>query len=586
MILQALTRYYETLLEQDEIAPRYYTKTGVSFGLRLNKDGELMGIVPYKESVTRGKKTVDVPLQMQVPEQCVKTGIRPPSNFLCDNAPFILGLDTKGSPEKARQYFQAAKELHLDILEHVDGEAAKVICAYFQSWSSEQASESEIIAPYFEEMSKGAQIIFILPDGSYAQNDLSLKSAWEEYKKSTQSDVRMQCLVTGEDDMPISAVHPKIKGVQGGQMAGTALVSFNAPSYWSYGQEQSLNAPVSEYAAFAYASALNHLIADFDHRMPLDGDTIVCWAENGETKYQDAFLGCVNPRYDTENQVSETLKNIVAGSAVDLEGFSVDTPFYVLCVSPNAARISVRFFLRDTFGNIADNLAEHYRRLEIAMGPMERPYLSPYWMLKETVPPGGKGDASSPLLSGATLRAILSGAPYPAALYDNILLRIRADRKINRARAATIKACLLRNDTKPEHKEVLTVALNEQSSNKPYVLGRLFALLEQTQKSANPDIKATITNRYFDSACATPKLAFPTLLKLNRHHLCTVTAEKENHGKWLEKVIGELIDKLSVDDTPYPARLTLEEQGLFILGYYQQKQARYTKKTESEKENA
>jgi CRISPR-associated protein Csd1 len=365
-------------------------------------------------------------------------------------------------------------------------------------------------------------------------------------------------------------------------------VSANATAFESYGLSGNSNSPVSEYAAFAYTSALNHLIADFDRRMSLGGDTIVCWAENGETKYQDAFLACANPRYDTENEVSQTLKRIVAGSAVDLDGFSVDAPFYVLCLSPNAARVSVRFFLRDTFGNIADHLAEHYRRLEIAMGPKERQYLSPYWMLKETVPPGGKGDASSPLLSGAALRAILSGAPYPRALYENILLRIRADRKINRARAATIKAYLLKNDTNPEHKEVLTVALNEQSTNKPYILGRLFAILEQTQKSAYPDIKATITNRCFDSACATPRLAFPMLLKLNRHHIDKVIAKKEKFGKWLEKTIGELVDKLSVNDDPYPARLTLEEQGLFILGYYQQKQARYTKKSESdsEKENA
>ena len=586
MILQALTRYYETLLEQDEIAPRYYTQVGVSFGLRLNKNGDLTGIVPLKVPSTRGKKTVEVPQQMRVPEQCVRTGIHPPSNYLCDSARFLLGLDTKGSPEKAYQYFQTAKELHVSVLEHVDSEAAEVICAYFQGWSPEKASVSEIIAPYFDEMSKGAQIVFILPDGTYAQNDPSLKSAWEAYKKSTQSDVRMQCLVTGESDAPISAVHPKIKGVQGGQMAGTSLVSFNAPSYWSYGLEQSFNSPVSEYAAFAYTSALNHLIADFDHRMSLGGDTIVCWAENGEAKYQDAFLDCANPRYDTEKLVSQTLKHIVAGSAVDLEGLCVDTPFYVLCISPNAARVSVRFFLRDTFGNIADHLAEHYRRLEIVMGPKERQYLSPWQILKETTNPKSDDKASSPLLAGATLRAILSGARYPAALYENILFRIRADRKINRARAATIKAYLLRNDTKPEHKEVLTVALNEQSTNKPYILGRLFALLEQSQESANPGIKATITNRCFDSACATPRLAFPMLLKLNRHHIDKVIAKKEKSGKWLEKTIGELVDKLSVNDDPYPARLTLEDQGLFILGYYQQKQARYTKKTESEKENA
>jgi len=217
------------------------------------------------------------------------------------------------------------------------------------------------------------------------------------------------------------------------------------------------------------------------------------------------------------------------------------------------------------------------------MAPNEWPYLSLYWLLKETTSPGSKDDAASPLLSGATMRAVLGGTPYPAMLYESILIRIRADRVINRARAATVKAYLIKNisPTHPDYKEVLQVALNEQSELKPYVLGRLFSLLEQAQESANPGINATITDRYFDSACATPKLAFPTLLKLNRHHL----SKDEKWGWRYEKQIGELVDKLEAENDPYPSRLTLEEQGLFILGYYHQKQARYTKKTESEKEN-
>ncbi|MPN31564.1 hypothetical protein SDC9_179038 [bioreactor metagenome] len=168
-------------------------------------------------------------------------------------------------------------------------------------------------------------------------------------------------------------------------------------------------------------------------------------------------------------------------------------------------------------------------------------------------------------------------------LYASVLIRIRADRKVNRARAATIKAYLLQNiaPKHPEYEEVLQVSLNEQSDLKPYVLGRLFSLLEQAQESALGLKNATITDRYFDSASATPKLAFPTLLKLNRHHL----AKDESWGWRYEKQIGELLAKLDAEDDPYPARLTLDEQGLFILGYYHQKQARYTKKTELEKEN-
>lgn len=582
MILQALTRYYETLLEDERIAPPHYARANISFGIYLRENGEVMQLLPLREEALRGNKKVERPKSLDAPVGEVKAvGII--SNFLWDSANYLLGLDTKGNAKRTMECFEAAKSLHLRILDGLPGKTATAIRAYFATWQPAEAAEHPAIKQYIPDLMVGCNLVFCGIENAYAFEVPEIRSAWERYCKETESTFRSQCLVTGLPDQPIENVHPKIKGVQGGQAVGTSLVSFNAPSYWSYGQEQSFNSPVSEYAAFAYTSALNALIADFDHRMSLDGDTVVCWAETGEEQYQNAFNDLTNPRAKTENDVSQTLRSIINGQMADLRNFKPETPFYVLCLSPNAARVSVRFFLRDTFGRIADNLVTHYRRLEIDMAPSEWPYLSLYWMLKETVPPGSSDDAASPLLAGATMRAILSGAPYPEMLFSSMLIRIRADHKVNRARAATIKAYLIQNiePKHPEYEEVLQVALNEQSELKPYVLGRLFALLEQAQESALGLKNATITDRYFDSASATPKLAFPTLLKLNRHHL----SKDESWGWRYERQIGELLTKLEAEDDPYPARLTLEEQGLFILGYYHQKQARYTKKTDSEKEN-
>lgn len=582
MILQALTRYYETLLEEERIAPRYYARSGISFGLQLDLNGNLIGILWLKQTSERNGKQVERPQSLDLPEGVVRSsGVLP--NFLWDNAMYFLGLDAKGDAGRAARCFESAKELHLGILDSLQNRTAKAICAFFQSWRPEDAASNPIVMPYLEGLLGGGNITFCGFETTYAFEDIEIRAAWENHRKENESLFRSQCLVTGLWDQPIERVHPKVKGVAGGQSVGTSLVSANGNAFESYGLEQNLNAPVSEYAAFAYTSALNSLIADFDHRMSLDGDTVVCWAETGEEQYQNAFNDLTNPRAKTEKDVSETLRCIVNGQMADLPNFHPETPFYVLCLSPNAARVSVRFFLRDTFGTIAENLVAHYKRLEIDMAPGEWPYLSLYWMLKETVPPGSNDDAASPLLAGATMRAILSGAPYPAMLFSSILIRIRADRKVNRARAATIKAYLIHNivPKHPNYEEVLQVALNEQSELKPYVLGRLFSLLEQAQESALGLKNATITDRYFDSASATPKLAFPTLLKLNRHHL----AKDESWGWKYERQIGELLNKLEAEDDPYPARLTLEEQGLFILGYYHQKQARYAKKAESEKEN-
>lgn len=582
MILQALTRYYETLREDDLIAEPYYAKANISFGIFLRENGEIMQLLPLREEVMRRDKKMERPKSLDTPVGEVKAvGII--SNFLWDSANYLLGLDTKGNAKRTAECFNAAKELHLRILDGLPGKTPSAIRAYFSTWEPTSATSHPAIIQYLPDLMAGCNLVFCGLASAYAFEEPEIRSAWERYCKETENSFRSQCLVTGLSDQPIENVHPKIKGVQGGQAVGTSLVSFNAPSYWSYGQEQSFNAPVSEYAAFAYTSALNYLIADFDRRMNLDGDTVVCWAETGEEQYQVAFNDLINPRAKTEKDVTETFRSIVNGQMVNLERFKPETPFYVLCLSPNAARVSVRFFLRDTFGRISENLVAHYKRLEIDMSPTEWPYLSLYWLLKETVPAGSSDDAASPLLAGATMRAILGGAPYPEMLFSSMLIRIRADRKVNRARAATIKAYLMQNiaPKHPEYEEVLQVALNEQSDLKPYVLGRLFSLLEQAQESALGLKNATITDRYFDSASATPKLAFPTLLKLNRHHL----AKDESWGWRYEKQIGELLNKLEAEDDPYPARLTLDEQGLFILGYYHQKQARYTKKTDSEKEN-
>ncbi len=583
MILQALTRYYETLREQDLIAPPYYAKANISFGIVLRENGEIMQLMPLREETTRGTKTVERPKPLDTPVGEVKAvGIV--SNFLWDSANYLLGLDTKGNAKRTQECFDAAKALHLRILDGLSGKTANAIRAYFSTWQPLDAAQNPAIEPYLLDLLAGCNLVFCGLESTYAFEEPEIRDAWERYCKETESTFRSQCLVTGLQDQPIENVHPKIKGVQGGQAVGTALVSFNGLAYESFGQTQSYNAPVSEYAAFAYTSALNALISDFDLRLSLDGDTVVCWAETGEAQYQDLFHQLVDPRAKTEHDVSETLKSIVNGRMVDLESFNPETPFYVLCLSPNAARVSVRFFLQDTFGRIAENLAKHYQRLEIAMAPNEWPYLSLYWLLKETASPGSKEDAASPLLSGAVMRAILGGTPYPALLYSSILVRIRSDRVINRARAATIKAYLIQNvsPTHPEYKEVLQVALNEQSNLKPYVLGRLFAVLEHSQKSALGVKNSTITDRYFDSACATPKLAFPTLLLLNRHHL----AKDEKWGKRNEGMISDLVCKLNPEDDPYPSRLTLEEQGLFILGYYHQKPAIFISHDEqnSEKE--
>ena len=261
-----------------------------------------------------------------------------------------------------------------------------------------------------------------------------------------------------------------------------------------------------------------------------------------------------------------------------------DTPFYILGLSPNAARLSVRFFLQDTFGHFIDHVRRHYERLEIVMPQRHRAYLPLWRLLGETVNKKSKDKAASPLLAGAVMRSILSDTPYPQALYNSVMLRVKADQddkdkhiyKISAEKAAIIKACLLKNFPKGEE---VTVALNEESTNTAYVLGRLFSVLEQIQEEANPDINSTIKDRFFNSAAATPGVVFPVLLKMANHHLRKLN-DRKGLKITLEKMVTELEGKIEMNGQPIPARMNLNDQGLFILGYYHQTQKRYMKKEE------
>ena len=241
-------------------------------------------------------------------------------------------------------------------------------------------------------------------------------------------------------------------------------------------------------------------------------------------------------------------------------------------LAPNAARLSVRFFCRNSFGTLMKNVNDHHQRMEIVGN---RYAIVPLWaMLRETVNLNTTDKSPSPVMAGATARAIFTGSAYPAALLEATMLRIRAEREITPGRAAILKAYYLKNPNALCPKEVLTVSLNENSTNIPYTLGRLFAVYEALQESANPGINATIKDRYFNSASATPATIFPILDNLCQKHL-----RKLDTGLRIsyDRQIGKLKDVLGES---YPVRLSLPEQGSFNLGYYHQKQFRYTKKEE------
>ena len=584
MILQALTRYYDQLLQTkpNEIAHPGWCERPVIAKLELNAEGELVNIIPAPEK--RGWR-------MSVPEQ-VKRSSGVCANFLCDTSSYLLGIDKKGKPKRTLQCFEASKAKHLEILSGSELLPAQAIVRFFERWDPAQGQSDPLIVQHAERILAGGNLVFSV-DGEDVLKNSQMCELIERIALEASSDaVIMTCLVSGKNE-PIARLHPAIKGVVGAQSSGASLVSFNAAAFESYGRkdEQGLNSPVGVKAAFAYTTALNYLISNDDHRIRLGDTTIVYWAERHDDECSSMMTGALgglgrkareekakDNAERTDLLLDATMKAIRNGTLA--KTVDVNAPFYVLGLAPNASRLSVRFFYTSSFGSIMQNLARHYERIAICHAPFEREYLTPYQLLRETENPKAKQHAATPQLGGALMRAILSDSPYPESLYENTLLRIHSTqndddarvRKITRGRAAIVKAYLLKNRGASEQE--VTVALNEGKTYAPYVLGRIFSILEKVQEDANPNINATIMDKYFDSASTTPAVVFPVIIKLANHHLQKLDRDKPGLAVTHRKALGELLDRIP----EFPKRLSIEDQGEFILGYYQQTQRRYEKK--------
>ena len=581
MILQALTEYYRTLEQQGKIAAPGWGPVKVSFALCIGDDGLLEQVVSVQTEQLRGKKTVLAPRVITLPAPAKRAyGVE--ANFLCDNSSYILGVDDKGRPERTQLCFNECKALHEKVLDGVGSPAARAVLAFFRTWEPGKARENAALSEHLEEILAGSNLIFRTAEG-FVHDDPAVRRAWETCYNASGDGPQGICLVTGEWG-PVERIHPAIKNVAGAQAMGAALVSFNASAFCSYGKEQNLNAPTGKYASFAYTAALNHLLADREHVYRVGDATVVCWARGGGSFYQSLFgwaaMGQPEPNYD-EGELRGMVKRLCRGETVEfqVERLDPNMDFYILGLSPNASRLSVRFFLRNTFGGFLRNAEAHQERLKIVRPSFDKFEELPVWkLLSETVNQNTRDKAPAPELAGEVLRAILTDTRYPATLLNGATLRIRAEQEVTRGRAAILKAYYLKNPHPDVPKEVLTVAVNEGSNNIPYVLGRIFSVLEAIQSAANPGINTTIKDKYFNSAAATPAVIFPLLINLAQKHLKKLRGSNTGLAISLDKQLADLLYRL---DENYPAHTNLSQQGSFQLGYYHQTQARYQNKEEN-----
>ena len=439
MILPALNNYYDRLRSSADadIPLLGFSSKGVSFALLLNREGNLLQVLDLRE--TQGKRLLSK--QMIVPEAVIKS-VNIAANFMWDNTGYILGADNKGKPERSIKTFEAFKKLHHDIGEGLDDEGMAAVLRFLNSWNPANAPELE----YWDEMVAGANLIFQL-DGElrYVHDRQKVKDAWLKHYSENSSGVIATCLVCGEKK-PIARLHPKIKGVRGAQTSGASIVSFTPDAFKSYGKEQSYNAPVSEGITFNYTTALNYLLRSGSRQKVQIGDAAtVFWTERESPV--EGFMGLVlNPQDDSGDlkEVRDFLEAARDGKKLPEEIDDTDMKFYILGLSPNASRLSVRFWHVSTVGDISAKIGWHFKDLSIIKSYDNEPEFPGIWQLLRETAVLRKSENISPVLSGSIIRSIMTGASYPQSLMTAIIGRIRADQEINYLRVAMIKACLVR----------------------------------------------------------------------------------------------------------------------------------------------
>lgn len=576
--LPALISYYERLERDPEqaVASFGFSREKIHFQIVLERDGQLASFDDLRETNERGKP---MPTLMLVPDGGGRSGVGMKPFFCWDNTGYALGRDNKGKPARAEEMFASFRELHLSFRERLDGdEGFDALCRFLERWNP---AEDEAL-PRWEEAA-GLNVVFRLRGREeFVHQSPSVQQVWRQNLNTDAGDVlRGVSLISGQEE-DLARLHPLVSGVAGTNTTGAAIVSFNLDAFTSYGKSQSYNAPVGIRDTFRYTTALNRLLADNARRVRIGDATVVFWTDRTEARDAEDIFGAIfgeDAPPDDPAECRQLLDRLHGFLNAARRGQLSDhlndpqAPFYVLGLSPNASRINVRYWLTGTVNDFAKSLAAHLERLEIITPKAVEgdPPLMIRRILWETA---REPKEISPQLAGEVARSILSGLPYPHALFGAVIRRVRIDRQINHRRAAILKAYLIRN-----HAKEVPVALNKDHLEQTYHLGRLFAAIERTQEDASGGkLNATIKDRFFGSAGATPASIFPRLLRLHQHHLNGLPNAGMRVNR--EKLIGEICGHIQ----RFPSHLSLEQQGMFYVGYYHQYQDFFTKRAESTKE--
>ena len=600
MLIKALCDYYDMLAVDNKVLPDGYSNVKIHYLISLTMEGKIDEFIEYQEKTeykaAKGQiKEKWEPKEIQMPQRTEKPGID--SNIIEHRPLYIFGLNLedgvlapKDRTNKAAKSHETFVNVNLKFIEGIDSPVVNAYRNFLLSWNPEKETENDKLLELGKNYGKSG-FAFCLsgyPD-QLLHDDMQIKEKWNSIYNTasgeTEKEYISQCAISGEKTV-IARIHSKIKGVYGGLATGSVLIGFNNSSENSYGSEQSYNSNISQTAMKKYTEALNFLLGSSNHKRLLDDITVVFWAMDTSEVCEDMMLAMLYGQSDkmdakeTEHMLKELLKSGGRGQLTEkrlqsLYMIQPDVDFYMLGLKPNSSRLSVKFIYKKKYADILWNIARFQRDVQLSGEILP---VSIAGIKEEMRSPKNTSEKINPALLTGLFQSILYGTPYPISLLETVVRRVKTDSgSISRIRAGIIKACINRNNKKEE----FNVALDKENYGQAYLCGRLFAVLEKLQRDASKgSLNRTIKDAYFASASSKPAIIFPKLLKLAQNHLTKVKSPA-----FYNKLTGEIMDKINGE---FPEVLLLQDQGRFIIGYYQQYQSFFEKneKTENNIEEA
>lgn len=606
MLISALCDYYDVLAKQGKVLPDGYSNEDIHSLIALTPDGRLDSVIDCREIVTetvKGKvKEKKVPKKVIMPKRNERPVIdgniiehRPLYIFGLNYDPNTKTLSAEDKTDKAKKSHADFVKKNLEFLEGLDTPLVNAYRSFIKSWVPENETKNEVLLGAGKLLTtwKFAFCLAGHPE-LLLHDEPQVKEKWERVYAAQAAGTdspRGQCCITGSI-APIERVHAKIKGLPGGEPSGNTIVSFNNPAEKSYGKEQSYNSCISSAAMKKYTGALNYLSADKRHLTVIGETAYVYWAASGEEDCEDIFsalaFGEAMDSEQTDNWLKTVFDGIRSGKATPeivggIDNVDSSVNFYVVGINikRKLTRLAVKCIYRQRFGKILQNTVQHY--LDMQIGSSTRPATIKA-ICRELISPESSKDMVSPALQAKLFSAIINGTPYPDSLLATVVRRVKTDSdqeenkyiKMNDIRMGLIKACINRGARLSGNKEEIKMALDTENRNPAYLCGRLFCKLEDIQTAAlGKDINRTIRDSYFTSASARPAVVFPRLIALAQHHLAKLD---DGLAFYFNREVTEIMGMLGSE---FPSNLSLKDQGIFMLGYYQQKNTKNKNKSDA-----